>query len=102
MSIIENNEVKPVIDLSTPDGNVFSLIGMVTKTFKLMKRDHRSVMNEMMGGDYFNAVFVLERELGGIYDIILPEGVAAKSIAESRKAYENEEKMKKPLNVQKV
>lgn len=94
MAIIENFKVKPVIDLSSPDGNVFGLIGLVTKTFKLMKRDYKEVMSEMMGGDYYNAVFVVERELGEFYDIILPEGVAAQKIVDSRKAYEKSEKMK--------
>lgn len=94
MAIMEAVKVKPVIDLSSPDGNVFALIGLVTKAFKMMKRDYMPVMNEMMSGDYYNAVFVLNRELGDVYDIILPKGVDVKKVEDSRKLYEKTEKMK--------
>ena len=71
------------IDLSGPDGNVFSLIGVATRLAKQFEKDPKAIMAEMMSGDYRNALFVFDREFGEFIDLKLPEGMTAKSIKDS-------------------
>jgi hypothetical protein len=52
------------IDLTGPDGNVFSLIGMGRKFCKQMGLDVNTFTNRMMSGDYENAVNVFEEYFG--------------------------------------
>lgn len=59
------------IDLTSPDGNVFNLMGIARSlSNELNKRrganykDSKAIMVDMMSGDYDHAVDVMEREFG--------------------------------------
>lgn len=90
MAILEAEISKPVIDLSTEDGNVFSLIALVCRYSKSFEKDSKVITNEMMSGNYGNALFVFNREFGEIFDIRLPETLTMNYVKEGRKSYVNE------------
>jgi len=52
------------IDLTGPQGNVFFLIGTARNLAKQLGMDSASVQNEMMSGDYENAVNVFDKHFG--------------------------------------
>lgn len=83
------------IDLSSEEGNVFSLIGLASSLSKILGKDSKVIMKEMMSADYGNAVYVFEREFGAYFDIILPKTMTARGVKTSyNKANLTEEKMR--------
>ena len=80
MTLHASSETRPVIDLGMEVGNVFPLIGLLSKHGKPLGWDAVKIANlqeEMMSGDYADAVRVLDRELGEHIDIIVPKGLEA-------------------------
>ena len=63
--MIKNKENKGIeIDLTGPQGNVFFLIGTARNLAKQLGLDSSSIQNEMMSGDYENAVNVFDKHFG--------------------------------------
>ncbi len=54
----------PVIDLTGPDGNVFSLVGRARSYARQLGLDYRKIQSEMLSGDYENAVAVFDKYFG--------------------------------------
>lgn len=80
MTLLASSETRPVIDLGMEIGNVFPLIGLISKHGKPLGWDAVKIADlqeEMMSGDYAIAVRVLERELGAYIDIIVPKPLEA-------------------------
>lgn len=61
---LENIKDKVEIDLSGPDGNVFVLMNTAKSWAKKIGADGDAIIQEMMSGDYDNAVEVFDREFG--------------------------------------
>lgn len=72
----ENTE-KPIIDLTGPDGNAFALMGYARRWFNELKDfllfqlkfadqevSAKTIIEEMMSGDYENLLQVLEKYFG--------------------------------------
>lgn len=71
------------IDLSSEEGNVFSLIAMATRLSRTLEKDGKAISKEMMSSDYGNAVYVFNREFGDFFDIILPKCMTMKEVNNS-------------------
>jgi len=52
------------IDLTGPDGNVFTLMGVAQRLARKIGVDPKEVTTEMMSGDYEHAVITFERYFG--------------------------------------
>ena len=52
------------IDLTGPDGNAFTLIGIASNLAKQLDLDKKKIREEMMSGDYENAVNVFDKYFG--------------------------------------
>ena len=52
------------IDLTGPDGNAFSLIGLAGTLSRSLDLDGKKIQAEMMSGDYENLINVFDREFG--------------------------------------
>lgn len=57
-------DVKPVIDLTGPDGNAFALMGHANRFGKQLGYDTKKITEEMMAGDYDNLLEVFEKYFG--------------------------------------
>jgi len=53
-----------VIDLTGPDGNVFSLMAQANRFAKQLGMDGKQIIEEMKSGDYENAVNVFDTYFG--------------------------------------
>ena len=53
-----------VIDLTGPDGNAFVLMGYAKSFAKQMGVDSKTIINEMMSGDYENLLEVFDKHFG--------------------------------------
>ena len=53
-----------VIDLTGPDGNAFTLMGIASNLAKQLGKDGNAIREEMMAGDYEHLLFVFDREFG--------------------------------------
>ena len=60
------------IDLSQQNGNVFALLGIVSRLAPTFDKNFKEISTEMISADYANAVFVFNREFGDFFNIILP------------------------------
>lgn len=86
MTLLASSQTRPVIDLSLEGGNVFHLLGLISKHGKVLGWDAVKIADlqeEMMSNDYPNAVRVLDRELGDYIDLIVPEGLEADLVGDS-------------------
>jgi hypothetical protein len=93
MAIKEHTPLK-TLDLDGPDGNVFSLMGIVNRNAKALELDGKAIIKEMKSGDYRNAVYVFNRDFGEFFDIVLPKGMTIQSLKDSyMKTNMNEQKM---------
>ena len=93
---LNNIKEKVEIDLSGQNGNVFVLMSTAKSWAKKAGKDGDAIVNEMMSGDYDNAVEVFDREFGDICVIYKPltgEELEIVSEAEER-AYKTEEEKK--------
>ena len=52
------------IDLTSPDGNSFYLLGLAAKWAKQLGKDYPAIKKEAMSGDYDHLLGVLDREFG--------------------------------------
>lgn len=52
------------IDLTGPDGNAFTLIGIAGNLAKQLYLDKKKIQSEMMSGDYENLVKVFDSHFG--------------------------------------
>ena len=68
----KNNEEKPLIDLSGPQGNAYYLMGLVIKTFRQSGAPElgESIVEEMKKGDYEHLVKTFDLYLGEKFDIV--------------------------------
>lgn len=55
---------KPIIDLTGPDGNAFSLMGYATRFGKQLGYDTNTIIGEMTSGDYDHLLEVFEKYFG--------------------------------------
>lgn len=63
--MIKNKNQKEVsIDLSGPEGNAFSLLGIASKYAKQLGLDGDKIREEMMSGDYENLVEIFDKYFG--------------------------------------
>ena len=53
-----------VIDLTGPDGNAFVLMGYAKSFAKQMGVDSKTIIDEMMSGDYENLLEVFDKHFG--------------------------------------
>lgn len=91
---IKEYTLNRTIDLSTEEGNVFSLIGLSNRLAKETEKDGKAIMKQMMASDYGNAIYVFNREYGEIFDIVLPKCMTMKGITNSYlKTNTNQEKI---------
>jgi hypothetical protein len=54
------------IDLSGPQGNAFYLMGVAQNLSKQLGLDSKSIIDEMMSGDYENLINVFDSNFGSI------------------------------------
>lgn len=52
------------IDLTGPDGNAFTLIGIAGNLAKQLYLDKKKIQSDMMSGDYENLVKVFDSHFG--------------------------------------
>ena len=71
MAILKKKEnyEKRKIDLNSPQGNAFFLIGTASKWAKQMGLDEKVVLEEMQSGDYENLIQVFDKYFGSICDL---------------------------------
>jgi len=63
--MIKSKENKGIeIDLTGPQGNVFFLIGTARNLAKQLGLDGNKIQNEMMSGDYENAINIFDTHFG--------------------------------------
>ena len=55
------------IDLSQQNGNVFALLGIVSRLAPTCDKNFKDISAEMISADYANAVFVFNREFGEFF-----------------------------------
>ena len=53
-----------VIDLTGPDGNAFVLMGYAKQFARQLNLDHKTILDEMMSGDYENLLSVFDKYFG--------------------------------------
>ena len=53
-----------VIDLTGPDGNAFTLMGMASNFARQIGKDGKAIVEEMKMGDYEHLLSVFDREFG--------------------------------------
>lgn len=82
MALLTENNVKPRIDLASPQGNALYLLAVASKICKQVGFDHTVIEKEMKSSDYVNLVYVFNREFGDLIDLVLTNGV---SVADIRK-----------------
>ena len=81
MAIIEAEaRVKPRIDLSGPDGNVFVLIAYARSYCCELEIAFRQLQEEMTSGTYHHALFAFNKHFGEHVDIMLPPGISEQDI----------------------
>ncbi len=52
------------IDLTSPNGNAFYLLGVAKNLSEQLGKDSKSILDEMMDGGYEHLLEVFEREFG--------------------------------------
>lgn len=52
------------IDLTGPDGNAFTLIGIAANLAKQLSLDKKAIQSEMMSGDYEHLVSTFDKYFG--------------------------------------
>ena len=58
------------IDLRSPDGNAFHLIGLAKRLCKQLEKDPDPITAEMTSGDYAHLLKVFKREFGEYVTLI--------------------------------
>jgi hypothetical protein len=65
----KSKTVKPYIDLDSPDGNSFNLIGKANRLAKELDLDGKEILEEMMNGDYEHLIKVFDKYFGEYVDL---------------------------------
>ena len=73
------------IDLSQQNGNVFALLGIVSRLAPTFDKNFKEISTEMISADYANAVFVFNREFGDFFNIILPPHLSLQDLENAHK-----------------
>ncbi len=60
----KHTQAKPVIDLSSHDGNAHALMGHARRLARRLGLDESAILAEMTSGDYETLVNVFKREFG--------------------------------------
>lgn len=60
---------KIIIDLTSPEGNAYSMMLQAKSLCKQLGIDHKPILKEMKSGDYENLINVFEREFGDYVDL---------------------------------
>lgn len=53
-----------IIDITGPDGNAFALMGYAKRFAKQLGMDSKSIIEDMMSGDYENLLEVFDSHFG--------------------------------------
>jgi hypothetical protein len=61
--------MKIEIDLLGPDGNAYVLLGYASRWSKLLGRDPKPIISEMMESNYRHLVEVFQREFGEFVEL---------------------------------
>lgn len=72
MAIVSKKNTKKRIDLSSPDGNAFDLLGYATQIGKQLgfsKEKISNITSEMKSDGYENLIRVFDREFGDYVDL---------------------------------
>ena len=71
MAIIDKNprEKKIIVDLTSPQGNAYWLIGYAGKLGKQLGLDIKKIQAEMTSGDYENLIKVFDGYFGNFVDL---------------------------------
>ena len=74
MTIISKSKItKPEIDLNSPDGNVFALMGYARfygRQLSMTPQGIKDIETDMMSSDYEHAVAVFDKHFGEYVDLI--------------------------------
>lgn len=62
--------MKMKIDLRSPDGNAFVLMGIARKLSKKLDLDGNAILKEMKESDYENLVAVFEKHFGAHVNLV--------------------------------
>ena len=73
------------IDHSQQNGNVFALLGIVSRLAPTCDKNFKDISAEMISADYVNAVFVFSREFGEFFNIILPPYLSLQDLENAHK-----------------
>lgn len=60
--MIKKNKI--IINLTGPKGNIFYILGLVKKLSKELNYDFNKIHNEVLNGNYTNAIKVIEKYFG--------------------------------------
>lgn len=77
MALVSSRNLKPVIDLTRPEGNAFVLLSTAKDLCGELGLDASSVMEDMQAGDYAHLVKVFDRHFGHAFEIRVPEVLEA-------------------------
>jgi len=72
MAIIERKETKPVIDLTGPQGNAFSILGHASSLASKLgftKEENQKIQDDMMSSDYEHLIQVFDSHFGDYVDL---------------------------------
>jgi hypothetical protein len=64
MVIRAKQDRTPIIDLTSPDGNAFVLMGYAKQFSRQLNLDHKKIQEEMMSGDYEHLLEVFDKYFG--------------------------------------
>jgi len=62
--IIKKKQRTPVIDLTGPDGNAFTLLGIAGRYARELGLNKNKIVTEMKSGDYENLILVFDKYFG--------------------------------------
>ena len=62
--IIVKKQRTPIIDLTGPDGNAYSLLSMASRLARHHGLNKLSIITEMKSGDYENLILVFDKYFG--------------------------------------
>ena len=69
MAILERRERRQIIDLTGPDGNAFSLLGVASNMCPILGLDVDAVLDDMRSGDYEHLITRFDHYFGDFIDL---------------------------------